>query len=453
MKREGLKIYELGEIQQTRKIIYVNDSLEMITNIKDDLTAGMKLFIVYPYKEKGYIRYTKLDADGKKVKYKRQFSMKGFANMLEAETGTKGVYYNADIDKQIKKGLEDVNDAWENMNFVITNKTITCGVNYDIKHKLFDKVYIFVSKFSTARDVIQVSYRPRRLTTGKIFINYMDVMEKDECRENDTHIIGCDIYTRLIENIYIENNCPTKDAIRLFANKAGYKQIKQKKGNINVELQEHMTDLLKKYNIQYSYDKIDDITEEECDKIKQRYMSFDATEEEIYKVKKYYFKNQFVIEEPNKEYEFEYIDFANIGEKIALEPVRSEGMPAYIWDTNTFNTVNVLNHYVLMDDNKIELFRKICEFNEFDGLFPPDITKLKLNEELMGEIFKEFKFRTLLPASSKKRILKSIYNKFFANEFVKTVYDKSKNCKYITLNKNMQSYFDFVNECIYYNQD
>ena len=58
-------------------------------------------------------------------------SMSQFKDILEAETNTKGIMYNSQVGDDVVKTLFDVNNAWRDHDFVLTNTKITVGVNYD----------------------------------------------------------------------------------------------------------------------------------------------------------------------------------------------------------------------------------------------------------------------------------------------------------------------------------
>ena len=138
-----------------------------INDIRTKLIDGQKLFIFYPYKK------TMKDFQ----------SMETIFNMLQFATNKKGIFYNADVDDKIKKGLKDVNTAWEKADFIMTNNIITCGVNYE--NMDFDYCYIFIAAHNTPRDIIQVSYRTRHLNSGIIKICYLGNMNQQNTWLND----------------------------------------------------------------------------------------------------------------------------------------------------------------------------------------------------------------------------------------------------------------------------
>ena len=84
------------------------------------------------------------------------------------------------------------------------------------------------------------------------------------------------------------------------------------------------------------------------------------------------------------------------------------------------------------------LFRKIAAFNDFD-LFPTDITKVKLNDELLDQIFKEFSFKKLSRTSSTNKLLKEVYNLFFKHSIVCSSVDKNRHVSY-SIHSDVETY-------------
>ena len=94
--------------------------------------------------------------------------MEELIKSIEKATNKIGTAYNAETDDKILKELNDVNAHWLKYDFVITNSKITVGINYDDIINLFDAVFISLACFSSCRDVIQASCRPRHLKSNNI---------------------------------------------------------------------------------------------------------------------------------------------------------------------------------------------------------------------------------------------------------------------------------------------
>lgn len=111
--------------------------------------------------------------------------------MIKKSTETDGIFYNADIDDKIKLGLKNVNESWGDKQFVITNNIVTCGVNYE--NLDFDYTYLFIAPHNVPRDIIQVSYRTRHLSSGVIYVNNLGKMNAPNTWLNDCNTIDCPI--------------------------------------------------------------------------------------------------------------------------------------------------------------------------------------------------------------------------------------------------------------------
>ena len=67
-------------------------------NIIDSLKQGKKVFIFYPYLNMS--------------KCRKRCSMMEFKNILENETGRRGIMYNSLVDDNVNVTLYDVNSTW-----------------------------------------------------------------------------------------------------------------------------------------------------------------------------------------------------------------------------------------------------------------------------------------------------------------------------------------------------
>ena len=262
----------------TRTIKYIEKTSAMIMEIIQKVKNGSKCFIFYPYKQASN------DIIG----------METLFNMITKESGQKGVFYHADVSEKTKKGLKNVNESWSDYKFVLTNSIITCGINYE--NEDFDYAYIFTASFNTPRDIIQVSYRARFLSTGLIKVNFLGKMNQTNSWKVDTKEVDDVAYTALIENLLIEKKSPLKQTLQLFCVKAHYKQIIE-----NVTLTKEMEQFYKKLldeniNMGYSYNTIKDINPGDAEHIIQKIFTQTATMNEKIRLKKYYFKLEFTKE-------------------------------------------------------------------------------------------------------------------------------------------------------------
>lgn len=379
----------------TRTVNYVSSTDLMIHGIISDLKRGLKLFIFYPFKHG----------------CKDNVSMENLYNMITAETGKKGIAYNADIDDKIKLGLRDVNDTWAPMDFIITNSMITCGVNYD---KIgFDTEYIFIASFSSPRDVIQVSYRPRHLTSNIINVCYAGTMTQTNTWESDVHEMKCDIYKSVIDGVLIEKKAPLRKSFQLFCIKAHYKQAVDVR-KVTDAIHREVKELFENHQLLASYKNIEDINCAEEEYIVAKLFAGEATMMEKFMLQKYHFKIQYDYSEENDTF---------------LEGV---------WNENHLFFFKQLIQTLANPDS---VFKNIQTEWKADEMFTLP-KKIKFSDKIIEQIFKEFKFKFLKKASSHKQIMKEIYNSFFGKVLIKSSYDKDRNTTY-EMNEDIDA-----NKCI-----
>lgn len=388
----SLCIYARYNEPVTRTIIYKSSYLLMMKHIMDDLKNGLKLFIFYPYKNDSNFTVEDVHIS----------SMESIYKMIEEQTGKKGIYYNADIDEPIKKGLRNVNVSWLDKSFVITNAVITCGVNYDDTTMSFDKEYLFVSSFTVPRDIIQVSYRPRILTTNKIIVGFMGKMTQEGAWESDTLEINCPIYTQMIETILIEKKSPIRKSIELFAEKAHYIQISDSI-KITEDLRVEISELLAEYDVPYKH--VPDVDFSYKEPLQELIFKGQATMMEKLMLQKYFFTSKFYSDTPKDELD----------------------------DLWRLRMVPFTYQYIKHLHNENSVFKKIEKLNKLNNIFSLNpIKKIVINEEIREQIFTEFKFKNLHKRSATISILPKIYNTFFKHEVIKKIFGKNNNVSYTT---------------------
>ena len=403
---QKITIFERKKEPSTRTIKYINEPQTMIKNLIEDLKNGLKCFIYYPYK--------------KTQEHLGLSSMADFHMMLEAEGNCKGVFYNADIDEAKKNDLKDVNESWGGYNFVICNSCITCGVNYE--NEDFDNEYLFVSGFTQPRQIIQFSYRPRHLKSNNIYLCYLGRMQQAGAHTVDScDNAQCPIYQQLVKNTLIEKNAPIRKSVPLFAAKAKYIQVSTD-FKIEEKVKKQIDEMVKEYSIGFDYSGVKDITAIEEEELQQKMFSGEATMIDKFELQKHHFKKQFNFEE---------------------KPEYVENKLAEAWRDQYIILFDKLK--IAIDEGENNLFYKIKEFNELDSIFPVDVRKTELNDDIKDQIFKEFKFRFLNKYSNKDAILKEIYNVFFGTAVITTEQDKSRNISY-DIDESLAEWYHFVKE-------
>ncbi len=385
-----IRIIERAEEPTTRTVCYVKTEEQMIERMRADLAAGKKVFCYYPQKHQTA----------------KAISMQGLHDVL-AETGKKGIFYNSEIDEVIKGGLVDVNAAWAATDFVITNNTITCGVNYDLSTKPFDTAYIFIASYTLPRDAIQVSYRPRILTSNTIFVTFMGKMNPREVWEDDTWF--CPIYLSLFEANLLELKSPNRKTFAFLCSKASYKQTtddtefcEEQADKIRATLEEHATG--------FAFHGLQDIDEFEAERIKEKMIIGTATMVEKYEHARYFFCKQF----------------------------RNPFLPEIevAWEKQWLRLASQIRATHKSDN----IFERIAQHNGGEG-FPTALDKIVLTTAMRKEIFETFNFRHLTSESTTVNILRHIYNEFFGLVY-ETRYEGKNVC--YDLVEGVEDFYFFV---------
>lgn len=98
---------------------------------------------------------------------------------------------------------------------------------------------------------------------------------------------------------------------------------------------------------------------------------------------------------------------------------------------------------ILKDEN--HLFNQIAVQNNYKQLFPLDIKKTKLNDEMKKRIFKEFSFKYITDGSSSIKISKEIYNTYFGKHIIMAFYNEldKKNIHY-SVDENVFVFYEFA---------
>jgi len=396
------KVYTRLKEPQTREIVYMNNFEMTLHDIINKLKSSSKIFIFYPFKR-----------DCGDIK-----SMEKVFNMIKAETGKDGIFYNADVDDKVKNGLKDVNESWGDLDFVLTNNIITCGINYE--NLDFDYKYLFIAPFNTPRDIIQVSYRARYLSSGIIKVCYMGKMNSVNTWLNDCKKIKCSVYSSLYENMMVEKKAPLKRAFQLFCVKAHYKQ-KVDDSEISKKIQKEINDLLEKQQLGMTYSSIDKIEKIEAERLQQLCLTQEASMIDKMTLQKYFYDKNFT-DEGKTIYNDTGLNLVEVG-----------------WDSNYLFFFKQMK-YVLLNPECV--FNKIMTFNKMGSLFPNDIKKVKLNKEIIDTIFNEFSFKHITKTSSPYKILKEIYNVYFSKHIVGTSYEKGTNVIYY-IEPSAHMFYDF----------
>jgi hypothetical protein len=340
----------------------------------EKIKSGSKIFCFYPYKKDSDI----------------YASMEKIFQYITDETGKKGIFYNADIDDHVKTGLQNINETWKDYSFILTNNIITCGVNYE--NLDFDYKYLFIGSFNTPRDIIQVSYRARHLSTGIIKVCYLKGSHQNAFMKDSID----PIYDELYKSIIVEKMAPLRKAFQLFCKKAHYKQTTDKT-ILSDALSSQINNQLNKYEIGFVYDDIEKITYPTAMEIQTKCFEQEATQYEKVQLEKFFFRERFY----------------------------AEDMLPCIWNSGYVEFFKQLTK-AIEDENSV--FKKIAVLNKCE--FFPNLKKIKLNDEIKDQIFKEFKFKFITEKSSNQKIVSDTYNLFFKHHIIHSHHDENKHSFY-----------------------
>jgi hypothetical protein len=400
---DSVKIYARINEPQTRTINYMDGFLNTTNDMIKKIKAGSKVFCFYPFvNEKGNNK-----------------SMENYFNMIVEATGKKGKCYNSKSDDVTKKELKDVNNSWLDYDFVILNNIVTCGVSYD--NMDFDYKYLFIAPHNTPRDIIQVSYRARNLSTGIINICYMQGFTHSTWL-NDCKEIGCPIYTALFKSILVEKKAPIKRCFQLFCVKAHYKQQTDTR-KITKEVEKEIKALLDNQNLGYCYKDIPFADKSIAEHIQQLCFAQEATMLDKLMLQKYFYKLEFTDEAKDIENEF------------------GDNMIELAWDFKYLFFFEQLKYVFL---NKDCIFNKIMQLNKLDNtetIFPVDVKKTKLDKDILKLIFEQFSFKFIDKDSHSSKILKEIYNTYFGMNIIQSKTDLNKNAVYLIPNDRLINEF------------
>ena len=414
-------IYELTDADFKRDVYILETYQHWVYQILADLKLGKKLFIFYPFKGKS--RYLP--------------SMSTFVKLLEAKTGTKGLYYNADVDDTVLKTLSDVNHNWSQYSFVVTNTKITVGIN-------FDRVYALIAGYNLSRDVIQATYRCRTLNDNSIHVCFVDKLNTNFCFKNDApDVDNCPIYVNMVRDILKEKQAPLISSFNLFCSKANYK-ICSNENSISTELTKQISLMLNATeNICYNFDSLPNYNFDTVKLIEQKLYSQTATLEDKLSIQKYYFKQKYI-------HTADKTKLANIWDDNCLflmdkvAELKHSDDSAGAWSTATCTRERRYGckPCLLSGDN---IFEKIKVHNKWSSIFPSEkqLNKSKLDDTLRDEIFNEYHFTKLTKAKSTSNvILKNIYNSYFNKHVITSISDGNKHYK-LSISDAIYEFYQF----------
>jgi len=268
------------EPPQPRYFIGVPDSKTWVAEIGAQLRAGKNLFIFYPF----------VDSSPKHI------SMDQLVQTLSIVSGlpeTDFIHYHSKQPASVKKTTQNVNEVWATKRCVVTNTTITVGVNFDIEH--FDSIYAYYANWVSQRDFTQVLFRCRTIRTNNIYI----FREGGKGRSSPwIHSNLSDpIYRNMLAGLKYEFNSVgsvgSKDVFKYFAWRANI-QFKGQIEESSKKVKDHVDEIIKKSECLFRWDRIDDISFLQYEnKLSQIINSWTTSIDTGLQVRKYIFKRLF----------------------------------------------------------------------------------------------------------------------------------------------------------------
>jgi len=364
-----------------RQVSLIESKMEIIImNIARDICNGKRAVGFYPFKKSTKNACSMMELVNKIAKMCSALGYQG--NMSE-----EFVYYNADVDEQTKNEIRNVNDHWKDKKLVIFNNTITAGVSYT--NIPFDDCYCFIAPFNSPRDIAQVSYRARSLTSKTIKIKYLPGLTQEAWEDDSNTFSSCNGYRRLYQDTLIEAKSPLKQTVLQFFKEANY-QVKDPL--VLLYTNEELASIYKESSPNwYDYNAIKTINSQQFESIAQtKYKHGEEgwlTTADILSARKYVFDSHF-------------------------KPHVTEKDKSEIWNTDNANTLALVAEAcsnpesfetILAKDNNWKFFPYIeKESRRWD---------IKMSDEARKSIFGQF--QTLRFESNTSRInmlLKTIYN-------------------------------------------
>jgi len=415
-----------------RQIQFVSHYQKWTADIIDDLKAGKKLFIFYPFKN---------GQPSKGIP-----SMEGFKKMISAETAKEGKYYHGEVSQEDTKDLYNVNESWKDLNFIITNTKITVGINYE-GHD-FDRVYMGIAGMNSARDILQVSYRCRNLNDELIKIAFIEKYNTNIDFKNDSILLEspectfCPKYKDLVKNLLIERYTPLQESV-LYLCKMAHYTIIDSDNFIDDGLKERFKALVKDNNIIYKYNSIEDIDYETAeDHYKPLLYNSEATQMQQLQLRKFYFNLIWIDDWCAKRDGIEMPD-----------PDEYKQMKAIAWDKKYFEFAESVNT-VMWDKNSnfkkiFDLMKLVFGSNNImptlEGMSNIVSKKIKLPDILLDLIFENFHFKYINRKSSTVMIIKTIYNTFFNKHIIDIAYEGNRHdLPVFTINKEAVDLFKYM---------
>ncbi|KAJ3286117.1 hypothetical protein HK104_009176 [Borealophlyctis nickersoniae] len=253
-----------------------------MTYILEELKEGKKLYIFTPYKS------GKRGVDHITQKITTYFGWEENKQVLS---------YFADKEEE-KKKLCDVEELWakDEVRCVVTNGTISVGVNFDLKD-VFDRVYAHYSNLISVRDFLQSLYRVRHPIKPEMYLVRTRTCVYGEPKDPSKNL-DCDIYRQMRKNIrteFIANlNYGNWETFNMMCSIANITIRPLELNTAIVTNETYLEHLKSKIDLVFAWHRIADIqTFEEFEKKLFKSYSNTATLDDRLEVEKFIFRRKF----------------------------------------------------------------------------------------------------------------------------------------------------------------
>ena len=265
----------------TRKMVYINPKGSTVLNagidhIAEQLRNGKNLIVHYPYVMPTPTRP----------------GIEGVMMAVLAKSGLsleEAVYYTAGQEDNILKQFYDVEEAWTKKRLIISTSYLSVGVSFSSEH--FDACYVFKHGFVNPRDLLQFTYRVRRLRDETVYVLRLN---ERSCESETIYEIDDPLYMKMQAAAQFERIHNTDECFRFIAEKCGYVIVDDEK-YIDEQLQNDSSvqTAFESERLFYRWESIDDIDADEAKNIRKRVMSHNATAVEKLRLQKYFHRQRF----------------------------------------------------------------------------------------------------------------------------------------------------------------
>ncbi len=379
IKRKNDKSYN------NRDAIKYMDKDDLTKDIVKNLRLNKKLCIFYPYCKGN----------------QNNLSMNDFKALLEQNTGKKGIAHNSESSDKTKLKLQDVNSSWIKYDFVVSNNVITVGVNFDVSY--FDQVYVYIAPFNEMRDIVQFTYRSRKLNDNIIKFCFLpSYFHQDDFDKLDKlSTIKSNEYINLRNNVLIEQTTPIVETFQYFLNMAGYNILPSLNEIVNRDIE--VLKLIKSSDIYYDYKSIDTIPDELLKDYEKDFYSQNCGFKTKIILRKYHFDKKF----------HDKLD----------DNVKEE-----IWNNNY---IQLVDDVIRVISGRDVLMDKLKNDYKWEMHFPDNMNNFKFDEVSLKTIFNSgFCSRKLSTESNHQLILKSFINHYYNEPVIKSKVDDNHRIKY-----------------------